>query len=77
MRPSTGIFFHLYESYKQNKAILAIIGKIQQPVLHDGKKMRFKKKSAIQIILQSFAMDLYIIWASKTEKKVAVFLKRT
>ena len=68
MRPSTGIFSHLYESYKQNKAILAIIGKIQQPVIHDG------KKTAIQIILQSFAMDLYIIWASKTEKKVAVFL---
>ena len=44
MRPSTGIFSHLYESYKQNKAILAIIGKIQQPVLHDGKKIRFKKK---------------------------------
>ena len=77
MRPSTGIFSHLYESYKQNKAILAMIGKIQQPVLHDGKKMRFKKKSAIQIILQSFAMDLNIIWASKTEKKVAVLLKPT
>ena len=26
MRPSTGIFSHLYESYKQNKAIPAIIG---------------------------------------------------
>ena len=44
MRPSTGIFSHLYESYKQNQAILAMIEKIQQPVLHDGKKMRFKKK---------------------------------
>ena len=49
MRPSTGIFSHLYESYKQNKAILAIIGKIQQPVLHDGKKMRFKKKAPYRL----------------------------
>ena len=27
--------------------------------------------------MQSFAINLYIIWASKTEKKVAVFLKQT
>ena len=49
MRPSTGIFFHLYESYKQNKAIFAMIGKIQQPVLHDGENMRFKKKAPYRL----------------------------
>ena len=49
MRPSTGIFSHLYESYKQNKAILAIIGKIQQPVLHDGKKNEIKKKAPYRL----------------------------
>ena len=40
-------------------------------------KNEIYQKSAIQIFLQSFAMDLYIKWACKTVEKVAVISKRT
>ena len=45
MRPTIGIFSNLCRSYKQNKGIHAILEKVQQPVLHHGKKMRFIKKA--------------------------------
>ena len=77
MRPTIGIFSNFCRSYKQNKGIHAILEKVQQPVLHHGKKNEIYQKSAIQIFLQSFAMDLYIKWACKTVEKVAVISKRT
>ena len=45
MRPTIGIFSNFCRSYKQNKGIHAILEKVQQPVLHHGKKMRFIKKA--------------------------------
>ena len=44
MRPTIGIFSNLCRSYKQNKGIHAILEKVQQPVLHHGKKCDLLKK---------------------------------